>query len=176
MYCKKCKNVIKDNEYYCPYCGYNNKKGEEITPDEVMTLKKCFKNFFTKAFSAKGVATRKEFWFIYLFYFIIFVILGLIGIKVTIFNYINTFLNIVLFFPLMALSIRRYHDINKSGAFAALGGYFKITYFFSFYVSDDNTKIILLVTSFIALTIEIILLSLPTNINSRWNPQNGYLD
>ena len=25
MYCKKCKNVIKDNEYYCPYCGFNNK-------------------------------------------------------------------------------------------------------------------------------------------------------
>lgn len=176
MYCKKCQNVIKDNEYYCPYCGYNNKKDELPKENNDMTVKRCILNFFTKSFSAKGVATRKEFWLIYLFYLIIAIILGLIGLKIAMFNYINTFLNIILFFPLMALSIRRYHDINKSGVYAILGAYFKVTYFFSFYVSDDNTKLILLVTSFTALIAEIILLSLPTNKNSRWNPENGYLE
>ena len=171
MYCKKCKNVIGDNEYYCPHCGFNNKKNDYQQKQEIITIKTCFKNFIIKGFSANGVATLKEFWVIYTIHVIISILLGIIGL-----HYVNTVLNIIIFIPLMALAIRRYHDTNKSGAFAILGGYFQVAYLFSFYTSNENTKMILLISSLIALAIQLILLSFPTNPNSRWNPKNGYLD
>ena len=171
MYCKKCQNVISEKDYYCPYCGYNNKKDDNPKKDEIITIKDCFKNFIVKSFSASGVATLKEFWVIYSIHIIASIILGIIGL-----HYVNTILNIIFFIPLMALAIRRYHDTNKSGAFAILGGYFKIGYLFSFYTSNDTAKYILLVSSLLALVLELILLSFPTNPNSRWNPVNGYLD
>ena len=171
MYCKKCKNVIKDNEYYCPYCGYNNKKGEEIKNDNEITIKKCITNFFVNSFNASGVATRKEFWLIYLFFLVITITLSLVNL-----NYIGVIINIIFFFPIMCLTIRRYHDTNKSGAFAILGAYFKTGYLFSFFTSNTTIKYILIVSSVIALIIELILLSYPTNENSKWNPVNGYLD
>ena len=171
MYCKKCQNIIKDNEWHCPYCGYDNKKNSELEESTTITIKDCFKNFIVKSFSASGVATIKEFWVIYAIHILLSIILGLIGL-----HYVNTTINIILFIPLMALAIRRYHDTNKSGAFAILGGYFQVAYLFSFYTSNDNTKMILLISSLVALAIQLLLLSMPTNPNSRWNPKNGYLD
>ena len=170
MYCKKCQNVIKDNEYYCPYCGFNNKQDLVETKKEI-TIKECFKNFVVKGFSGNGVATIKEFWIIYAIHIILSIILGVLG-----FNYVNTIINIIIFIPLMALEIRRYHDTDKSGAFAILGGYFRIAYLFSFYTSNESYHLILLISSITALIISLILLSLPTKENSRWNPKNGYLD
>lgn len=170
MYCKKCKNVIKDNEYYCPYCGFNN-KNDYTEPVKEITIGDCFKNFIVKGFSGEGVATLKEFWLIFAIHIAISVVLGILA-----FNYVNTVINIITFIPLMALEIRRYHDTNKSGAYAILGGYYKIAYLFSFFTSNETYKLILLVSSGIALIVELILLSLPTNENSRWNPKNGYLD
>ncbi len=170
MYCKKCKNVIKDNEYYCPYCGFNN-KNDYIEETKPITISDCFKNFIVKGFSGEGVATIKEFWLIFAIHIILSIVLGVIG-----FNYINTIINIIIFIPMMALKIRRYHDTNKSGAFAILGGYYEIAYLFSFYTSNETYKKLLLISSIVALIIELILLSLPTNENSRWNPKNGYLE
>ena len=171
MYCKKCKNVIADNEYYCPYCGFNNKKDEYVEKTERVTIKTCFKNFIVKSFFADGIATRMEYWVIIVIYLCISISLGIFGL-----NYINTIINIITFIPIMTLTIRRYHDTNKSGFFAILGGYFRIGYLFSFFFSDKTVRLSLLITSIIALLIELFLLSMPSNKNSKWNPINGYLE
>ena len=75
--------------------------------DMIESVKTCFKKYAT--FS--GRATRSEFWFFYLAYWIV------------------TLITAVVFFPLMAIwslatlipfyavSARRLHDINKSGWF-----------------------------------------------------------
>ncbi|MBO4667876.1 MAG: DUF805 domain-containing protein [Bacilli bacterium] len=171
MYCKKCKNVINDNEYYCPYCGYSNKHNDIEPKKEKITIKKCFVNFFINFFNASGVATRLEFWVINTIYVITTLILYIFKL-----NMINFIFNAIFFIPLICLSIRRYHDINKSGIFAILGCYFKTSYVISLFTTNEKAKIIILITAIIALLLELILLSFPSDENSKWNPDNGYLD
>lgn len=171
MFCGKCGKNVADDEYYCPYCGKQmpgNRFPTSATYD--VTVGDCIKNFFKKGFTADGVANRKEFWTIFIYYIIQNIVLGFLGI-----NYINTVLNIILFFPVMALTIRRYHDINKSGAWATLGGYAQIGYMFSFFFENKLTSNILLITAIIALVIQLFLLTKPTDPKSRWNPINGYM-
>lgn len=171
MFCQKCGKLISDDEYYCPFCGKEmpNKKNLIAKPQE-LTIWDCFKNFIVKGFSGDGVATRKEFWVIYICFMIQNVLLGVLGI-----NYINTILNIILFFPILGLTVRRFHDINMSGGWACLGGYAEIGYMFSFFFENKTTSLILLITAIIALVIQLLLLSKPTNKKSRWNPINGYM-
>ena len=171
MFCQKCGKIIHDDEYCCPYCGKeisSNKNKNQIVYD--VTIGECIKNFFIKGFTADGVANRKEFWIIYIYYIIQNILLGFLGL-----NYINTILNIILFFPVMALTIRRYHDINKSGAWACLGGYAQIGYMFSFFFANKVTSNILLISSILALVIQLYILTKPTDPKSRWNPVNGYM-
>lgn len=171
MFCQKCGKLISDEEYYCPFCGKEMPNRNKLIQQPTdLTIGDCIKNFFVKGFSSEGIATRKEFWTIYIYFIVQNLLLGFLGV-----NYINTVLNIILFFPVMALSIRRYHDINKSGAWACLGGYAQIGYMFSFFFENKVTSNTLLITAIIALVIQLYLLSKPTNQKSRWNPINGYM-
>ena len=171
MYCKKCQNVINDNEYYCPYCGFNNKKENVNNNEEKVTLKKCFLNFFIKAFSGKGVATLKEFWVIFGIYLVINVVLEIFKLRT-----VNAAINIIFFFPLLALTIRRYHDIDRSGLFSLFFVYGVIAYFFSYYVENDNGRLVILISAIAALLINFTLLAMRSIETSRWNPKNGYLE
>ena len=45
----------------------------------------------------------------------------------------------------------------------------------SFFFENKTTSLILLITAIIALVIQLLLLSKPTNKKSRWNPINGYM-
>lgn len=172
MFCQKCGKNISDDEYYCPYCGKEMpKKRNLINVNNKITILDCFKNFFVKGFSTDGVSTRKEFWVIYIIYIIQNIVLGVLSL-----NYINTILNIILFFPINALAIRRYHDINMSGGFASIGIYAIFGYMFSFFFKSDKvTTLLFLITSIIALVTQLFLLTKPTNEKSRWNPINGYM-
>ena len=76
----------------------------------------CFKKYST----FKGRSPRKEFWYFYLFTFI----LGLLTffIDISIFRkdpegilFINAFFSMVTFLPTIAAGCRRLHDVNKSG-------------------------------------------------------------
>ena len=76
----------------------------------------CFKKYST--FSGK--ASRKEFWYFYLFTVIVSILTYFIDISI--FNkdpdgilFINTFFTMVTFLPTIAAGCRRLHDVNKSG-------------------------------------------------------------
>lgn len=76
----------------------------------------CFKKYST----FQGKASRKEFWYFYLFTFIVSVLTYLID--VSIFRkdpdgilFINTFFAMITFLPTLAAGCRRLHDVNKSG-------------------------------------------------------------
>lgn len=170
MICNKCKQIISDIDTVCPFCGEPVKTNKIIPPSDKITIKDCFINFIVKGFSSEGVATRKEFWIIYIIHVILNILLGVIGL-----NTINTIFNIIFFFPIMALAIRRYHDTNKSGAWVILGGYAQVGYMFYFMTSENTIKTILLVTSGLCFLLQLFLLSYPTNPKSRWNPINGYM-
>ena len=76
----------------------------------------CFKKYST----FKGRAQRKEYWYFYLFTFIISVLTYFID--VSIFRkdpdgilFINAFFSMLTFLPSIAAGCRRLHDVNKSG-------------------------------------------------------------
>ena len=76
----------------------------------------CFKKYST----FQGKASRKEFWYFYLFTFIVSILTYLID--VSIFRkdpdgilFINTFFAMITFLPSLAAGCRRLHDVNKSG-------------------------------------------------------------
>ena len=76
----------------------------------------CFKKYST----FQGRASRKEFWYFYLFTIIVSVLTYLID--VSIFRkdpdgilFINTFFAMITFLPSLAAGCRRLHDVNKSG-------------------------------------------------------------
>ena len=60
----------------------------------------------------KGRATRPQFWYFYLFIFLLQIVTTLV-----LSESINSLLNILFFFASLAVSVRRMHDVGKSGWF-----------------------------------------------------------
>jgi uncharacterized membrane protein YhaH (DUF805 family) len=60
----------------------------------------------------KGRATRPQFWYFYLFIFLLQIVTTLVFSES-----INSLLNILFFFATLAVSVRRMHDVGKSGWF-----------------------------------------------------------
>lgn len=92
----------------------------------------CFKDYFKRAFDFKGVSTRKEYWLLQIFVFLVsffgmffptggvllmdegYDVLGAIGMI------IGFLIWAALLFPDLALIFRRLHDVNMSGWFILL--------------------------------------------------------
>jgi uncharacterized membrane protein YhaH (DUF805 family) len=89
-----------------------------------------------------GRARRKEFWYFYLLNFIIGIIIGLLTFFPNfgkIFEIISIVYSLALFVPMLAVSVRRLHDINRSGfylflALIPLAGIIKLI----IYLSQDS--------------------------------------
>ncbi|MBO4435182.1 MAG: DUF805 domain-containing protein [Bacteroidales bacterium] len=81
-----------------------------------------FKNFFLGAytknyFNFQGKAGLAEYWYFVLFYFIVSVILGIIDSLVGAKNIILYVFMIGSLLPSLGLTVRRLHDVGKSGWF-----------------------------------------------------------
>ena len=63
----------------------------------------------------KGRATRPEYWYFYLFYVIISVVGGRVGVYLFDFQWLGTILVLPLLVPFFAVAVRRMHDVDKSG-------------------------------------------------------------
>lgn len=66
----------------------------------------CFKKYAR----FDGTASRPEYWWFFLFYFVIEVILGLGGLVT-----IRAIVSLALFLPSLAVGVRRLHDTGRSG-------------------------------------------------------------
>ena len=82
-----------------------------------MTFSQAIPAVFGKYATFNGRADRSEFWWFYLFVFIVGVVLGscftLTGIKF--FNWLSYIFSLAVLIPEIAVAVRRMHDINKSG-------------------------------------------------------------
>ncbi|MEK7511677.1 MAG: DUF805 domain-containing protein [Patescibacteria group bacterium] len=64
----------------------------------------------------KGRATRSEYWFFVLFNFIISIVLGIVAALIgDNFNIIGMLYGLAVLIPGIAVSVRRLHDVGKSG-------------------------------------------------------------
>tara|TARA_R110000868_G_scaffold8074_1_gene41731 strand:+ start:1576 stop:1923 length:348 start_codon:yes stop_codon:yes gene_type:complete len=78
---------------------------------------------FNKYFDFSGRATRAEYWWFYLFQILVtllpFMLLAVLGLeKLSAFWYMTC--SVIFFLPALMVSIRRLHDINKSGFYLLL--------------------------------------------------------
>ena len=74
-------------------------------------IKACFQKYAT--FS--GRARRSEYWYFYLFYFLVSFGLSFLSILTPFARYMSLFLGLAFFIPNLAVCVRRFHDIGKSG-------------------------------------------------------------
>ena len=81
-------------------------------------IKTCLKD---KYFNFKSRASRSEFWFFYLFLVIGYAItISTIFISIKLFIGILSIFILAMIIPSIAVTVRRLHDINKSGLFILL--------------------------------------------------------
>lgn len=68
-------------------------------------------------FNFKGRATRQQYWMYVLFYFILSVVIGIIGAILgdTVRGILSTLLTLGLFLPTLGIGVRRLHDTDRSG-------------------------------------------------------------
>lgn len=91
-----------------------------------------------KFFDFKGRAKRSEYWCFLLFILLFYIpFLFFVGLYLTtsdyIFNFIYLFFTLIVLPPLISVTVRRLHDIDKSGWFMLLGlippiGFFILLY------------------------------------------------
>lgn len=74
-------------------------------------IQSCFSNYA----NFNGRARRSEYWYFILFSFIVNVILVLLGRASNVFSYLGSIVTLAMFIPNLAVSIRRLHDIGRSG-------------------------------------------------------------
>lgn len=74
-----------------------------------MTFGQSIATCFSKYVSFSGRASRSEYWWFWLFTFILGFVCGLID------ETFSTLVNLALFLPMIAVGVRRMHDTGRSG-------------------------------------------------------------
>ncbi len=124
------------------------------------SVKTCFKKFIT----IKGRASRSEFWWFILFFFLLAGVTGAcLGLLSAILEWDDSFdsmttsnvgniVTLVLIFPMTCVSVRRFHDIDKSGwNFLLYYAYVQVPFFIFIVLGDIiNVSIATIVCLFIA--------------------------
>ena len=135
MYCSKCGKPVQDGAQFCSNCGNpvngtkpNNATAEkaknffaemqaradDLKGPEPVDFVKSIKLFFLYALNFKGRSSRSEYWWGYLFNVLLSFALNFVPV-------IGGLLSIAMIIPGVALSIRRMHDIGKSGWYLLMG-------------------------------------------------------
>lgn len=121
--CRECGKQIPEDAESCPYCGYSERMSvasneEQPRPTFGEALSVCF----TKKYATfTGRARRSEFWYFYLFNMIIGFSLNIlmsafIGSSMYMITMVILYLySLAVFVPNLAVTVRRFHDIGKSG-------------------------------------------------------------
>lgn len=74
-------------------------------------------------FNFKGRATRQQYWMYILFYFILSVVIGIIGAILgdTVRGILSGLVNLALLLPTLGIGVRRLHDTDRSGWWFLVG-------------------------------------------------------
>ena len=89
----------------------------------VEAISSCFRNYA----SFSGRAVRSEYWYWYLFAAIVLIVFGAIdkslypGLAMGPFSYVSMAVGLALFLPSLAVSVRRLHDIDRTGWWVLIG-------------------------------------------------------
>ncbi|MDX8521566.1 DUF805 domain-containing protein [Mesorhizobium dulcispinae] len=90
-----------------------------------MNLGEAVSSFFKNYANFSGRASRSEFWYTYLFIFIVGVIMIVVD-AVAGNEIVSSIWNLAILVPTLAMTTRRLHDINRSGWHQLLAGLFPV--------------------------------------------------
>lgn len=121
MYCNNCGNQIPENSPYCPSCGAATQSNPTPNaapngypqqpygqPKPSVSFGDAIKLFFTNYTNFSGRSRRSEFWYAYLFTF-------LVSLVVSFIPYGSYIWSLAVLIPNIAITVRRLHDVGKSG-------------------------------------------------------------
>ena len=135
MFCSKCGQPVGEGAQFCANCGnpVNGTKPKNDTAEkaknffaemqaraddlkgpEPVDFVKAIKLFCLYALNFKGRSSRSEYWWGYLFNTLLSLVLPVIPM-------IGGVLSLVMLVPGIAISVRRMHDIGKSGWYLLMG-------------------------------------------------------
>ena len=86
-----------------------------VQSDEMMGFGEAIKTCLSKFADFGGRATRAEFWWFMLFYFIVSVVTGFAG------PFVSALVALALLLPTLGVQVRRLHDIGRSGWWILVG-------------------------------------------------------
>ncbi len=128
MFCSNCGKEVLENTQYCGYCGAKLSDNPAENPGEEMpndmnnfnnsdwkpnngrvSFGEAIKLYFKNYLNFSGRASRSEYWFAYLFTFLVSTVAGILGTTV------STIISLAFLLPSLAIAFRRLHDIGKSG-------------------------------------------------------------
>lgn len=119
MYCRNCGNPTKNGSEYCDWCDPKTQKEDYYYEEEDSIL-----YYFIKALKSFGDfssrARRKEYWSYVLVNFILSIVVTILSFipLVNLLVWIMCALyGLFAWLPGLAVTVRRLHDINKSGWF-----------------------------------------------------------
>jgi uncharacterized membrane protein YhaH (DUF805 family) len=129
-YCANCGTEISRDATFCSSCGATV-GGKSRTPasssaaGEGNPFDLYYIGVLRKYAVFSGRARRKEYWMFYLFNCLVSLILGFIdgiyqarnGTSMQGMGVLNSIYSLIAFLPTLGVSIRRMHDVNKSGWF-----------------------------------------------------------
>lgn len=133
MFCKYCGATIDNDTIYCPSCGKNQTMANSNTiyktttevdrnyyeknknrPPISVNFFDAIKNYYTNFANFNGRAVRSEYWWVYLYNCIVGILLYCLPENL---KWISIVWSIVHLIPGVGVTIRRLHDVDKSGGY-----------------------------------------------------------
>jgi len=119
MFCSKCGKENISNAIFCRSCGTKiliqessvSYKNQWLKEKEPMTFGKAIATCMVKYFDFSGRASRAEYWWFNLFNFLLYSLSFIVDPS----QKLADLLTLALFFPSVSVSVRRFHDTNRSG-------------------------------------------------------------
>lgn len=119
MFCTNCGKESDDDAKFCASCGIHFETAAGIRPStspeggarESMTFTRSISTCFSKYFNFKGRASRAEYWWFYLFCFLVYLVALLLDSS----EFFAMLVSLLLFFPSITVGARRLHDTGRSG-------------------------------------------------------------
>lgn len=111
--CKECGEPHPKGAVTCPHCGAPLRIAYHMGFKEAVST--CFRKYAT----FKGRARRAEYWYFLLYVLLLNMLAYFLSffsvITPTTANVLNTLIFVATIIPTMAVTVRRFHDFNKSG-------------------------------------------------------------
>ncbi len=116
VFCRACGGALHSSAPLCPHCGAPQVLpggGDGIERTFGTSIAMCFSKFATFA----GRAPRAEMWWFALFTFLVNIVLSIAAavLDTPAISIVNGLFVLVTFLPHISVTVRRLHDVNRSG-------------------------------------------------------------